>query len=300
MTQQLTPMTKNEQEKKNRKRKLDDINIENEDEKLVNGEEEKKNYIFNEDVHQPIKFEYDIKTKLEICNYSETTKITNSWKILQYFRYKYPTLREDSVKSWIKLGSQYFTSQTNNNDLKRKRIRKNTQGYFQALESMLVEEIIEREKKGLIRDSKWCRMRAKELHEEHKEKFGWSEFDASRGWLIKFLKRHNEKLCLRKPTTNHKMSFDEYVLKWNDWIKEERKFLIEIKNKNQLNSSIENYIYNIDEIPIVLQSNKPMKQFSTIDAEMVQVKQAYLTRIQNTVQPQLFQLLQPIVICQYG
>ena len=57
-----------EQEKKTRKRKFEEINIENEDEKL---EYEDHNCTSNENNNaHTIRFEHDIKTKLEICNYS--------------------------------------------------------------------------------------------------------------------------------------------------------------------------------------------------------------------------------------
>ena len=64
------------------------------------------------------------------------------------------------------------------------------------------------------------------------------------------------------------MTFDEYVLQQNSWIKEERMFLVGIKNKNKLINSIEDFIYNIDEITIVLQSNKPRKQLCSINNEI--------------------------------
>ena len=49
---------------------------------------------------------------------------------------------------------------------------------------------------------------------------------------------------------------------------------------NQRNTviQIQDIIYNVDEIPIVLQCNKQRKQLCTIDADMVQVRQAHLTR----------------------
>src|SRR2546421_11891092 len=268
-----------EKEKINRKRKFEDINIENEDEKLTDKDND---CTLNEnDTNRTLKFEHDIKTKLDICNNSESTNTKNSWSIKEHFKYKYPTLREDSVKRWLKLDSQYFKSQLEKQGPQAKRSRKNTQGYFHQLELMLIDEIIQREKSGLIRDIEWTRNRAAQLYEQHKNEFGWqNKFDASQGWFYKFLKRHGAKLNLRKPTTNKKMTFDEYIVHWHQWIDKERLFLLEIKNKIQLNKliQIQDIIYNVDEIPIVLQSNKQKKQLCTIDADMVQVRQAHLTR----------------------
>jgi hypothetical protein len=71
-------------------------------------------------------------------------------------------------------------------------------------------------------------------------------------------------------------------------------------NHIQSNQSCEDYIYNINEIPIVLQSNKPRKQLGSINNDMIQVKPAHLTRTQNIVVPQLLPLLQVMEIIQYG
>jgi hypothetical protein len=263
-----------EQYKKNRKRKLEDINIENEEEKLVN--EEKNNSIFN---NKTLKFEYDLKTKLDVCSYSETANINNTWLIIEHFKNKYPTLKEQVVRRWIKLGSQYFQSQIDQKGSQTKRVRKNTHGYFSKIELMLVEEILEREKKGWIRDSEWTRARAKELYEQHKQQFESNkEFDASQGWFYKFLDRHNDKLHLRKPTTNKQMSIYEYIIQWQQWILKERLFLTPIRQQIQSNQTIENIIFNIDEIPIVLESNKQRKQLGGVNNEMIQLKHAHMTR----------------------
>ena len=114
-----------------------------------------------------ITFEHDIKTKLEICNYSETTKINNTWKILQHFQHKYPTLRETAIKRWIQLGSEYFKAQINKTGPQKKRIR-TQHGYFNKIESILVDEIIKSEHEGFIRDIEWTRKRAKELHGQYR------------------------------------------------------------------------------------------------------------------------------------
>ena len=157
-----------QQEKKNRKRKYEDINIEHEDKELNN---EQKEYNDNNNFNHTIKSEYDLQAKLEICKYSETTNITNAWKISKYFQYKYPLLREEVVKRWIKKGSNYFEEQINQKGGKTKRVRKQTQGHFQKLELMLIDEIVERAKHGYIRDIQWARNQAIELHNLYKQQF---------------------------------------------------------------------------------------------------------------------------------
>ena len=67
------------------------------------------------------------------------------------------------------------------------------------------------------------------------------------------MERNEDKLKLRKPTTNQKMLIGEYVVQWQEWIKKERLFLIDEKNKiqsSQSNQSIQDFIFNIDEIPM--------------------------------------------------
>src|SRR5438105_4854406 len=96
-----------------------------------------KNCALNEHVNYNIKFEYSFQTKLEICNYNEQSKINNSWKIQKHFEYKYPTLREDTIKRWIKLGSKYFESQIKLKNPQTKRLR-TQKAHFEQLESMLI------------------------------------------------------------------------------------------------------------------------------------------------------------------
>src|SRR5690349_13640483 len=102
-------MSTNTQEKQCRKRKFNELNIENEEKKeILNKNEEEKNETLNENDNITTKFAYSIQTKLEICQYSESHNITNAWLILRYFQYKYPTLRENTVKLWLKQGKAHF------------------------------------------------------------------------------------------------------------------------------------------------------------------------------------------------
>jgi thermostable 8-oxoguanine DNA glycosylase len=162
-----------EQEKHNRKRKFVELDIENEDE---------KNNILskNDNIHiHTTRSDHSLQTKLEVCIYSEQSKITCSWRIVKYFEHKYPTLREDRVKEWIKLGSTHFETLIDSKGSQTKRIR-NQRGHFELLESMLVKEIIEREKIGAVRDKEWTRKRAYELYIQYKDEFGWKQdFNAS-------------------------------------------------------------------------------------------------------------------------
>ena len=88
-------MTTISQEKQNRKRKFEEINIENEDEQL---EFEDNNCTLNENVNSKLRFAFDIQTKLKIRNYCETSKITNSWQIWKHVQHKYPDLRNHNQK----------------------------------------------------------------------------------------------------------------------------------------------------------------------------------------------------------
>ena len=56
-----------------------------------------------------------------------------------------------------------------------------------------------------------------------------------------------------------------------------KNFLSTIKQQIPSNQTLKNIIYNIDEKPIVLETNKPRKQSGPINNKMVQVKQTYMT-----------------------